>query len=71
MNEIYDSWRQFTDAPTVSPEEAEIQAREFFSAEGLAAGWLEKAVRQVVELVSQGANVEDAIRSVDEGLWNH
>ena len=71
MKEIYDSWRQFSDAPTTSPEEAEAQAREFFSAEGLAAGWLEKAVRQVVELVSQGANVEEAIRSVDEGLWNH
>ena len=38
MKEIYDSWRQFSDAPTTSPEEAEAQAREFFSAEGLAAG---------------------------------
>lgn len=74
MNEIFDAWREssyFKDAIPTSPEEAERQAREFFSAEGLAAGWLHKAVQQVVELVSQGANVEEAIRSVDEGLWNH
>ena len=41
MNEIFDAWREssyFKDAIPTSPEEAERQAREFFSAEGLAAG---------------------------------
>tara|TARA_B100000676_G_C17801743_1_gene692587 strand:+ start:485 stop:616 length:132 start_codon:yes stop_codon:yes gene_type:complete len=41
MNEIFDAWREssyFKDAIPTSPEEAARQAREFFSAEGLAAG---------------------------------
>jgi len=41
MNEIFDAWREssyFKDVVPTSPEEAEKQAREFFSAEGLASG---------------------------------
>ena len=74
MKEIYDAWREssyFKDAVPDSPEEAAVKAEKFFSAEGLAAGWLRKAVQQVVELVLQGVSTEEAIRSVDEGLWNH
>jgi len=75
MKEIYDAWRQagaFTsDHQPISPVEAEAKALEFFMAEGLGGTWLRKAVRQVVELVDQGVDIDQAIRSVDEGLWNH
>ena len=36
MNEIYDSWRQFTGIDDTGFEEAEKRALEFFTAENLA-----------------------------------
>ena len=69
MKEIYDSWRQFASDPDMD-RLAQTRAREFFTAEGLGGSWLEKAVRQVVELVGHGVDIDEAIRSVDEGLWN-
>ena len=73
MKQIYDAWRQagvFTSGEPISPKDAEAKALEFFTAEGLAGSWLRKAVRQVVELAAQGADIDQAIRSVDETLWN-
>ena len=69
MKEIH-AWRKFIGDKRSPAEAAYEKAMEFFIAEGLTDNWLEKAVRQVVELVEQHVGVDMAIRNVDSQLWN-
>ena len=69
MKEVY-AWRKFIGDKNSPAEMAYEKAMEFFLAEGLTGTWLEKAVRQVVELVGQRVGLDTAIRNVDSQLWN-